>query len=384
VRGDPFDTLRVAPSKVEGRSGAPGRRDIHEPYYHGGEFTPRATVLALRERQRTSLRALQLAALVLAVLLVAAVLFYRFVERYSLIDAVFMTVITISTVGYREVRSLDPAGKIFTILFILGGLATATLALRYGAELVVGGQLLDFWGRRRRMRAINQLEDHHIVCGYGRMGQEIVRQLMRHGADLVVVERDAERLAELQEAGALFVAGNATDDAVLLRAGIERAKSLVAVASTDEDNLFLTLSARALNPNLYIVTRCAGPGSHDKFTRAGADRVVSPYVTGGRQMAQALLRPVLVDFLDLWLRADETDLDFAEVRVTPKARFAGRTLAEAAIREGCGAGIVAVRGPDGRFHTNPPPEHVLEPGDVLIALGTPEQLNCLELIARGE
>ncbi|UCH33298.1 MAG: potassium channel protein [Armatimonadota bacterium] len=319
----------------------------------------------------------------LLLLLIAAVLYYKFAEHYELVDAVFMTIITISTVGYREVRMLSPAGKMFTVLFILGGLATATLALRYGAELVVGGQLLDFWGRRRRMRAIEKLENHHIVCGYGRMGQEIIRQLIRHGAQLVVIERDPDQLAELSDAGVPFVAGNATDDEMLMRAGIKRAKSLVAVCSSDEDNLFLTLSARALNPDLYIVARCAGPGASDKFTRVGANRVISPYVTGGRQMAAALVRPVLVDFLDLFLRAEEVDVDLAQITIGPQARFAGKKLADAAIREQSGAGIIAVRGPDGRFHTNPTPDYILEAGDMLIALGTPDQLTRLERLASG-
>lgn len=365
-----------------GDAAAHRRQAIQEPFYRG-QPPPGASVRGLRERQRTSLRALEIAGAIWLLVLIAAVAFYRLVEHYSLLDAIFMTVITVSTVGYGEPKPLSPAGQIFTSALILGALGVMTIALWHAAELVVGQQLLDFWGRRRRMRAIEQLRDHHIVCGYGRMGQEIVRQLLGHRAELVVIEREPELLARLQEAGILFVAGNATDDAALLRAGIERAKSLVAVTSTDEDNLFLTLSARVLNPDLYIVARCASPGAHDKFIRAGADRVVSPYVTGGRQMAAALLRPVLVDFMDLLLRAEETDLDIAEVTVTTRAPFAGIALARASIREQCGAGIIAIRGPDGRFHTNPSPDYVLQPGDVLIALGPPLQLSCLEQMAKG-
>jgi voltage-gated potassium channel len=339
---------------------------------------PGASERSLRERRRTNLHALAAAVAIWGLLFIAAIAFYRFKEHYSILDAIFMTVITVSTVGYGEPKPLSPAGELFTSLLIIGGIATATLAAWHAAELVVGQELWDFWGRRRRMKAIERVRDHHIICGYGRMGQEIVKQLMGHGAALVVIERDAELAARLQEAGILFVAGNATDDAVLLGAGIARAKSLVAVTSTDEDNLFLTVSARVLNPGLYIVARCADPRSQDKFVRAGASRVISPYVTGGRQMAAALVRPVLVDFLDLLLQVEESDLDIAQVTVTPQAAFAGLTLSEAAIREQCGAGIIAVRGPDGRFHTNPPPEYVIRPGDVLIALGPPEQLSCLE------
>jgi len=294
-----------------------------------------------------------------------------------------MTVITVSTVGYGEVKPLSPGGELFTSFFIIGSLAVMTVGLWHAAELVVEQQLLDFWGRRRRMKAIEKLRDHHIICGYGRMGQEIVKQLLGHGTDLVVIEHSPNLVNQLQEAGILFIAGNATDDDALVAAGIDRAKSLVAVTSTDEDNLFLTLSARVLNPELYIVARCASPVSHDKLVRAGASRVISPYITGGRQMAAALLRPIMVDFLDMLLRVEEADIDMAEVTVGPEATFAGVTLAQAAIRERCATGIIAIRGPDGRFHTNPPPDYVLRPGDVLIAVGSPFELSCLEQIARG-
>jgi len=295
----------------------------------------------------------------------------------------FMTVITVTGVGYGLPRPLNAVGEIFTTVFILTGVATLTLVAWHGAELVVGQELLDFWGRRRRMKAIENLRDHHIICGYGRMGQEIVKQLTGHGVDLVVIERDPALLDRLQDAGIHFVAGNATEDEVLLRAGIERAKSLVAVTSTDEDNLFLTISARVLNPDLYIVARSAAAESYNKFVRAGASRVISPYVTGGRQMAAALLRPVMVDFLDILLEVEEADIDMAQVEVTPQATFAGVTLAQAAIREQCATGIIAVRGADGRFRPNPPPDYVIKPGDVLIAVGSPFQLSCLEQIAGG-
>jgi voltage-gated potassium channel len=340
--------------------------------------------VTLRERRRVSLRALKAAGASLLALFIIAVAFYHLVEHYSFLDAIFMTVITISTIGYTVVQPLDTIGKMFTVLFILSGLAMLTVAAWHGAELVVGQELLDFWGRRRRMKAIENLRDHHIICGYGRMGQEIVKQLQGHGVDLVVIERDVELLERLQELDILWVAGNATDDEVLVRAGIERARSLVAVTSTDEDNLFLTISARVLNPDVYIVARSAAPESYNKFVRAGASRVISPYVTGGRQMAAALLRPVLVDFLDILLRVEEADIDMAQVEVTPQASFAGATLAQAAIREQCATGIIAIRGPDGRFHTNPPPDYVIKPGDVLIAVGSPFQLSCLEQIAKGQ
>lgn len=327
------------------------------------------------------MRALQVAAAALVALFVVAVAFFSLVEHYSLLDSIFVTITTISTIStihQGEPERVNTAGKVFTILFIIAGFATLTFALWHGAELVVEQQLWDFLGRRRRMRAIEKLRGHHIICGYGRMGQEIVRQLMGHGADLVVIERDPELLPSLKEAGILYVAGNATEDDVLLAAGIKTARSLVAVTSTDEDNLFLTISARVLNADLHIVARCASPQAADKFKRAGANRVASPYVIGGRQIAAAVMRPVMVDFLDLLLQAEETEVDIAEVTVTAGAPFAGLTIAEAAVREQCGAGIVAVRGPDGRFRTNPPPDYVLKPGDVLIALGPPEQLTCLE------
>jgi voltage-gated potassium channel len=355
----------------------------------GAEATPRAASASARlareapptPAHRVRRRALGAAAAVLVALFVIAVAFFHLVEHYSLLDAIFVTIVTISTIStihQGEPTQIDPAGKVFAILFVIAGFATLTFALWHGAEMVVEQQLWDFLGRRRRMKAIAKLCGHHIVCGYGRMGQEIVRQLTGHGANLVVIERDAELAQSLQEAGILYVAGNATDDDVLLAGGIKAARSLVAVTSTDEDNLFLVISARVLNPELYIVARCASPQAADKFRRAGADRVVSPYIMGGRQMAAAVMRPVMADFLDLVLQAEETEVDVAEVTVEEGAPFAGLSLGEAAVREHCGAGIVAVRGPDGRFHTNPPPDYVLKPGDVLIALGPPEQLTCLE------
>jgi voltage-gated potassium channel len=354
------------------------RRAAHTPHYEEPERLQAASVRGLGERRRANLRALEIAGAVFVSLVIIAVAFYRLVAHYSILDAIFMTVITISTVGYGEPSPLGPVGKIFTSFLIFSGLATITIAAWHAAELVVGQELLDFLGRRKRMRTIENLRDHYIICGYGRMGQEIVKQLEGHGVAMVVIERDPEPLARLQEAVVLFVAGNATDDDVLLAAGIQRAKGLVAVTSTDEDNLFLTVSARVLNPELHIVARCAAAASHDKFARAGASRVVSPYVTGGRQIAAALLRPVLVDFLDILLHVEERDVDMAQITVTEDAPFAGMSLAEAAVREQCAAGIIAVRGPDGRFHTNPSPDYVMQRGDVLIALGPAEQLSCLE------
>jgi voltage-gated potassium channel len=239
------------------------------------------------------------------------------------------------------------------------------------------------------MRTIESLRDHHIICGYGRMGQEIVKQLEGHGVPVVVIERDAESLARLQEAGILFVAGNATDDDVLLAAGIQRAKGLVAVTSTDEDNVFIALSARALHPDLFIVARCDSTEAEGKLLRAGADRVISPYVIGGRRIAHALLRPNLVDFLEsvdfMQAQADNGSpkLHMCDIVIGPNCHLDGRALHHADIHERCGAVIVGVRKRDGKLHLGAPNQLEVAEGDVIIAMGTPHQVAHLQSLAEA-
>lgn len=318
----------------------------------------------------------------LIVLIATAVTFYVVEERWSLLDALYMTVITLSTVGYREGGRLSPLGQVATMLFIISGLVLVALAARGVAEVLLRQELLDIWGQRRRQRAMERFSQHYIVCGYGRMGREIVRRLLSEGLPVVVVEKEPELTAKLEQEQVPLVSGDASDDESLLRAGIRRAKALVSVTSRDEDNLFITLSARQLNPSLYIVSRCSDQAARNKFLSAGASRVVSPYQTAARHMAAAVLHPTVADFLEAVTAVEERDLALEEIAVAAGSHLYGKTLAEAAIQENCGAVVVAIRAPDGRFHTNPPDNRPLSMGDTLIIMGTGEQLDGVERLCK--
>jgi len=337
-----------------------------------------------RARTPSALRSARIALGLLVTLVAGAILFYATVEHYTLADAIYMAVITLSTVGFMEPQPLSHLGRLFTAGFILSGILLAWWLARSGAELIFREGLLDVWSRRRRFKMLDRLKDHYIVCGYGRMGREIIAQFQRAQVPAVVVERATEPLRLLQEQGIPFVEGNATDDQVLLTAGIERAKGLIAVTSTDEDNLFITLSARVLNPGLFIVVRCASEEVITKFERAGASRVVSPYEIGARSIATAVLRPAVSEFLDQILHREDVDVDMQSVTIGPGSPLAGSTLADLALRRHCGASVVAILGPDGRYHTNPDADYVVQEGDQFIVMGTPYQLRRLEGLTRGQ
>jgi len=330
------------------------------------------------------------ALLALAALVTIGVVYYGVFEpRFSgtpwtPVDAFYMVTLTLSTVGLREVHPLSSPGKVFTALFILVGVLTAAFGVRSAAELLVGQQVWDVWGRRRRWRVLKQMANHYVVCGYGRMGREIVRQLQRHHVPVAVIEQDDDTVRELQEAEIPLVHGNATHDESLLAAGLERAKGLIAVADSDEDNLFITLSARVLNPRLYIVARVSQDSVVEKLRRAGADRVLSPYVIGGRQIAAAIIRPGLVDYLEKVLHSETAQVEMDAVVIAEGSAAAGRTLADPDISPEGGPLVVAVQSHRGKIEAHPAPHMVLEAGDCLVAMGTPEQLERLRRLAASE
>ena len=230
---------------------------------------------------------------------------------------------------------------------------------------------------------ISKLSDHFIICGFGRMGQQIARDLARHKVPFVVIEINPEQIPKLRAWKIPFVEGNASEDNVLLAAGVKRAKGLVTVAPTDADNIFVTLSARVLNPKVYIVARSILEDNEDKIRRAGADRVMSPYVLGGRRMAAAVLHPQVMDFLETALHSEDRELQMQGVFITENSQFADRSLRESSIREVSGATVVAIKRADGQLVGNPAPDAVLRMGDMMIALGNPSQLTSLRKLAGG-
>ncbi len=293
---------------------------------------------------------------------------------FSGLDAAYQTVTTISTVGFREVEPLTPTGQVFTIALILLGVGATLYTFGVLIETLLEGRLLDLLGRRRMARTISDMEDHVIICGWGRVGRAIASEIDTAGRPLVVIDADGALMEDCPHA---FVVGDATEDHVLDAAGLRRASSLVAAVDTDAANAFITLSARATVPELFIVARARSASSEAKLRRSGADRVVNPQHIGGARMAAFVLRPTVAEFLDVVMHDRHLEFRLEELAVAAESGVAGSTLADARLRHRTGALVMAIRAADGSFRSNPPPDTVLVPGEVLIAFGTEEELAAL-------
>jgi len=288
-------------------------------------------------------------------------------DQYTWLESVYMAVITISTVGLGEVHGLSEAGRAWTIFVIAGGVMTGAVVLSMIVAMVVQGQIRGIFGRRQLREKIDNLSGHAIICGYGRMGRLVCEELRRGGWDVVVVESDSEQTAQAGEAGFVYVLGDAQQEATLATAGIERASVLLAALETDAMNVFLTLSARQANPNLTIIARAQEQTSEQKLKIAGASRVVCPQVLGASRMADIVLRPAVVDFVEIANRGVDLELD--QLVLSKQSRLAGRTLAELELPRRTGAQIVAVRKADGQAIYHPTPDVKLSPGDTMILVG---------------
>ncbi len=318
----------------------------------------------------------------LVLILVAGAAGYHWIEGWGVADSLYMVVITLSTVGYREVGSLTPAGKWFTMVLIVAGVGLVTYAVGTVTRMVVEGELQLLLGRKRAMSRIRRMKDHYIICGYGRIGGLVAREFERRPLPFVVVEKDEGQVVRIPTHYPVVV-GDATEEEVLREAGIERAKGLVAVLPTDANNLFVTLSARGLNPDLFILSRYEEEKSEAKLLRAGADKVVSPYIIGGNRMAQAVLRPSVIDFIELATTTAELGLQMEEVLLDDASCLAGRPLAESPIRSQLDIIVVAIHRRDGHMAFNPAARTAPEGGDRLIVIGEREQLAKLERLAKG-
>jgi voltage-gated potassium channel len=308
---------------------------------------------------------------------------YALIEGWPLADGLYMTVITITTVGFMEVHPLSPGGRLFTGLLALGGVFTLLYAAMAAIRAVVSGEIGGHLGRQRMERKLAELTGHAIICGYGRMGRLICSEFSSLGMPYVIVDQQASLLADFREPHGIPLIGDATDDHVLRKAGVERAKVLVTVAASDAANLYITMSARLLSEKLFIVARSEESEAEPKLTRAGANRVVSPYVIGGQRMAQAVLRPNVMDFIELATRRDYLELQIEELTIETGSALAGRSLKDSRVRQDLGIIIVAIKKPDGRMIFNPPSEEAMQAGDLLITLGHRDQLERLETLARA-
>lgn len=302
---------------------------------------------------------------------------------FPLLEAAYQTVTTVATVGYREVRPLSAVGQIFTMGLILVGVGTALYTFTLVLEAVVEGHVQEALGRKRMERQIGRMSGHVIVCGFGRVGRNLAQYVAGAGEDVVVVEKDPERAVAAEAAGHA-VRGDATSDEVLKEAGIDKARVLVTALNTDADNLFVTLTARSLRPDLFIVARARVESSEAKLAQAGADRVVNPQGIGGARMAAFVLQPHVAEFLDVVMHDGSLEFRLEEVPVPDGSPLAGRSLRDAQIRDSTGALVLAMRDARGSFTTNPSPQTVLCAGQILIAIGTEIQLKALAAAARPD
>lgn len=306
---------------------------------------------------------------------------YMVLEGWSLLDSLYMTIISVTTTGFQEVHMLSDSTRVFTILLIVIGVGSIAYTGGRGVQVLFETQL---FGRVNMSKIIGELKEHFIVCGYGKMGKYICEELTEKEQPFVVVENDPEKVESLSELGYLFVRGDATSDDTLTEAGVEKARGLVAVLATDADNVFTTLSAKALNEKIFVVARAVEEETEPKLLKAGANRVVKPYETAGTKMAELLLRPGVIDFIDVVARDKKVDLNIEEVRLSDASRFINKTLAESNLRQGLNIMIVTITKPDGRLIYNPQSTSVLEVGDRLIALGERANLVRLSKLATGE
>jgi voltage-gated potassium channel len=318
------------------------------------------------------------------VLLAAGTLGYMVIEGDSFFDALYMTVITLTTVGYGEhPKPLSDQGRLFTVWLLLGGVFTLFWAAGEMIRAIVSGEMQGILERRRMERSLAELHNHLIVCGYGRVGKLVCREFSQQKLDFVVISANEDLLSTFNLDSGIAIQGDATSDELLRRAGVERARALVAVAGSDADNLYITMSARLLNERLFIVARAEEEHAAQKLHRAGANRVVAPYVIGGSRVAHAVLRPTVVDFIELATRTEHFELQIEQISIGASSELAQQTLAASLLHKQYGIFIVAIKKASGQMVYNPPGNTVMEAGDTLIALGHRDQLDKIAKLAAG-
>ena len=308
---------------------------------------------------------------------------FSWIEGWSILDGVYMTVIAISTVGFGEVHPLSDPGKVFATFLIVAGLGTAIYTFTILGQTLLEGELAKVLGRRRMKSHRGKLEDHYIVCGNGRVGSTVSTYLDRRNLPFCVIEIDPSAEAELRQRRYRYVIGDATEDENLILAGLSRAKAVFALLPSDPDNLYLTLSAKGLNPAAVVVARASGKGAETKLERAGADHVVSPYELVGLRLLQKVLSPTLMEFMDLVIHREHLKLIMEEFRVPSDSALAGYSIEEARIRSRYGLIVVAIKRPDGPMLFNPDAGEKMEPGDALVLLGPEDQVKELEQAKRA-
>ncbi len=323
---------------------------------------------------------------VISILILGVILFgtfgYMTIEKLDFLNAFYMTVITVATVGFREVKDLTEAGKFFTIILIFSGFGVFTYAMTTGAKILIEGEIKEVFKKKKMKKEIDALKNHYIVCGYGRMGSILCKEFKANKVDFVVIEKFEENVKDKEEM--LFIIGDATKDEVLKEAGIERAKGIITLLPSDAENLYVVLSARYLNPKIYIVARATDEEARIKLKMAGADKAICPYHIGGLRIAQSILRPNVLDFLEFATGSEYRDIQIEEILVSEKSVLIGKTLKESKIGKELGVIIIGIKRADGSVEFNPSANTFIKSGDILIVIGKSENLYTLSQIAKGE
>lgn len=325
-------------------------------------------------------RKLLFSILMLLVVVLFGICGYTWIEGWDLLDSLYMTIITLSTVGYGEVREIGPGGRVFTVLLIVFGLFTITYIVGLVAETLVAGEIRSVLGRRKVSKKIKSLRDHYIICGYGRIGSIICKGLTRKAIPLMVIEKDEQVQEQLEEDEILYLQGDATHEETLLEAGIAKAKGLVSVVSSDAENVYICLTARGLSPRLYILSRAEDEASERKLLRAGANKVILPYILGGRRMVQAIIRPTVSDFLESAVHDQSFELAIEEITVGEDSRLVNQSLVDSGIRQEMDIIIIGIKQKDGTMIFNPSSQAEIQSDDILIAMGRNKDLETLRRV----
>lgn len=319
--------------------------------------------------------------IVLTIISIIGTVFYSIFEGFSILEAFYMTIITISTTGFKEVRPLSEAGMVVTIFIIISGVLTIAYTGGKAAQLIIETQLF----RRKRMsKQVQQLKNHYIVCGYGRMGREVCDTLEENGESFVVIDNDQDKIDELIAKGFLFIQGDGASDETLMQAGIDKAKGLAAVVKSDAENIFITLSARLLKKDLFVVARAIEERTESKLLKAGADRVVKPYELGGKRIVHLLLKPGVTDFIEGVARKKGIDIHLEEILIQGPCSLVDKTLAESPLRKDLNVMVIAISKGNGKFIYNPRSNEKIQIGDKLIVIAETDNLTKLNKLVSGD
>lgn len=317
---------------------------------------------------------LKLSLFLLCTIVIFGTTCYVFLEGMTPFEGFYMTMITISTVGFSEIRPLSDLGRFITVIIIISGICVLTYTLGQVAQMFIEGELRRLLGRKKLEKKISSLKNHYIICGYGRIGGTIAQELIKENIPLVVIEQSPQQIELLEENRFLYLNMDATEEEVLLKAGLRTARGLVTTVTSDSDNVFISLTAKGLRPDIFILSRASDPKNETKLLRAGASRVVCPYLMGGRRMAEILRKPTVVDFIDQTMMNDELGLKMEEAAISPSSPLIGKTLIGSKLRQDFGVIVVAIKKISNEMIFNPLPSERLDAGDVIVVIGKKDNL----------